>query len=172
MMSFYFAGELDYPYMDISDVSTKSQSKKRVGTFTTATTRGAWAVALVALVMFSTFFSTMASSGGAERANAEVQVAAEDVCDNVEEEFFPSVPVIPYVGPKGDLGKHKFAFRYYNADEEIAGKPMKEWLRFAVAFWHTFRGDGSDPFGAPTKSWPWDEPPRNSASGRGGFCYI
>ncbi|CAI5505820.1 unnamed protein product [Closterium sp. Naga37s-1] len=34
---------------------------------------------------------------------------------------------------------------------------MKEWLRFAVAFWHTFRGDGSDPFGSPTKHWPWED---------------
>ena len=44
-----------------------------------------------------------------------------------------------------------FTFRYYNKSEVIAGKTMGEWLRFSVAFWHTFRGDGSDPFGAPTK---------------------
>jgi xylose isomerase len=34
----------------------------------------------------------------------------------------------------------------------VAGKPMHEWLRFSVAFWHTFRGDGSDPFGGGTKA--------------------
>eukprot|EP01025_Chloroclados_australasicus_P015007 TRINITY_DN1712_c0_g1_i11.p1 TRINITY_DN1712_c0_g1~~TRINITY_DN1712_c0_g1_i11.p1 ORF type:complete len:428 (+),score=61.83 TRINITY_DN1712_c0_g1_i11:1211-2494(+) len=49
-------------------------------------------------------------------------------------------------------------FRYYNPDEVILGKPMKEWLRFSVAFWHTLRGDGSDPFGSPTKNWPWEDP--------------
>lgn len=34
---------------------------------------------------------------------------------------------------------------------------MQDWLRFSVAFWHTFRGDGGDPFGSPTKSWPWED---------------
>jgi hypothetical protein len=59
--------------------------------------------------------------------------------------------------------------RYYNADEVIMGKPMKEWLRFSVAFWHTFRGDGGDPFGSPTK-----ERPRRARCGRasrGGSCW-
>ncbi|XP_050120576.1 xylose isomerase-like isoform X3 [Malus sylvestris] len=37
------------------------------------------------------------------------------------------------------------------------GKKMKEWMRFSVAFWHTFRGTGGDPFGAPTKNWPWED---------------
>lgn len=34
---------------------------------------------------------------------------------------------------------------------------MQDWLRFSVAFWHTFRGTGGDPFGAPTKFWPWED---------------
>ena len=34
---------------------------------------------------------------------------------------------------------------------------VQDWLRFSVAFWHTFRGTGADPFGAPTKSWPWED---------------
>ena len=33
----------------------------------------------------------------------------------------------------------------------------QDWMRFSVAFWHTFRGSGSDPFGAPTKYWPWED---------------
>ena len=37
------------------------------------------------------------------------------------------------------------------------GKTMEEWLRFGVCFWHTFRGKGSDPFGAPTMTRPWDD---------------
>ena len=34
---------------------------------------------------------------------------------------------------------------------------LQDWLRFSVAFWHTFRGTGGDPFGAPTKMWPWED---------------
>ncbi|GJP37794.1 hypothetical protein CLOM_g22203 [Closterium sp. NIES-68] len=69
-------------------------------------------------------------------------------------EFFSAIPKVVYEGP---ASRNIFAFRYYNADEVILGRPMKEWLRFAVAFWHTFRGDGSDPFGSPTKHWPWED---------------
>eukprot|EP00877_Chromochloris_zofingiensis_P006739 jgi/Chrzof1/2318/Cz11g10240.t1 len=70
-------------------------------------------------------------------------------------EFFPGIPKIPFEGPDS---KNPLAFRYYNASEVIMGKTMKEWLRFSVAFWHTFRGDGSDQFGVATKRWPWDDP--------------
>ena len=70
-------------------------------------------------------------------------------------EFFPDVKgKIRYEGPDS---KNPLAFRYYNADEVIAGKTMREWLRFSVAFWHTLRGDGSDPFGGPTRVWPWED---------------
>jgi len=50
-----------------------------------------------------------------------------------------------------------FCFRHYNADEIIMGKPMHEWLRFSVCYWHTFRGTGADPFGFPTLNRPWDD---------------
>lgn len=70
-------------------------------------------------------------------------------------EFFPGVKQIKYEGPDS---KNPLAFRYYNADEVIMGKPMREWLRFSVAFWHTLRGDGGDPFGGPTRAWPWEDP--------------
>ncbi|KIZ04907.1 xylose isomerase [Monoraphidium neglectum] len=63
-------------------------------------------------------------------------------------EFFPGIPKIKYEGPKST---NPLAFRYYNAEEVISGKTMKDWLRFSVAFWHTFRGDGGDPFGSATK---------------------
>mmetsp|Transcript_15717 Transcript_15717/g.21555 ORF Transcript_15717/g.21555 Transcript_15717/m.21555 type:complete len:448 (-) Transcript_15717:14-1357(-) len=63
-------------------------------------------------------------------------------------EYFPDVPSkIPY---KGVESTDPLSFRYYNADEVILGKPMKEWLRFSVCYWHTFRGKGADPFGSPT----------------------
>ncbi|KAL4182105.1 hypothetical protein AMTRI_Chr12g240880 [Amborella trichopoda] len=69
-------------------------------------------------------------------------------------EFFPGIPKIKYEGPSS---KNPLAYKWYNADEEILGKKMKDWLRFSVAFWHTFRGTGGDPFGAPTKYWPWED---------------
>ena len=69
-------------------------------------------------------------------------------------EFFPGVTKIRYEGPDS---KNPLAFRYYNADEVVAGRPMREWLRFSVAFWHTLRGDGGDSFGGPTRVWPWED---------------
>ncbi|KAK8677427.1 hypothetical protein V6N13_142965 [Hibiscus sabdariffa] len=71
-----------------------------------------------------------------------------------EGEFFPGVPKIKYEGPSS---KNPLAYKWYNAEEVILGKKMKDWLRFSVAFWHTFRGTGADPFGAPTKYWPWED---------------
>ncbi|KAA3453488.1 xylose isomerase-like [Gossypium australe] len=71
-----------------------------------------------------------------------------------EGEFFPGVPKIKYEGPSS---KNPLSYKWYNAEEVILGKKMKDWLRFSVAFWHTFRGTGADPFGAPTKSWPWED---------------
>ncbi|CAO2823015.1 unnamed protein product [Amaranthus hypochondriacus] len=76
------------------------------------------------------------------------------VDDEWEGEFFPGIPKIKYEGPKS---KNHLAFKYYNAEEVILGKKMKDWFRFSVAFWHTFRGTGGDPFGAPTKFWPWED---------------
>eukprot|EP00529_Nitzschia_sp_RCC80_P038119 CAMPEP_0113467236 /NCGR_PEP_ID=MMETSP0014_2-20120614/14707_1 /TAXON_ID=2857 /ORGANISM="Nitzschia sp." /LENGTH=65 /DNA_ID=CAMNT_0000359531 /DNA_START=26 /DNA_END=219 /DNA_ORIENTATION=- /assembly_acc=CAM_ASM_000159 len=50
--------------------------------------------------------------------------------------FFPTVPdKIPYKGP---TSTDPLSFQHYNADEVILGKPMKEWLRFSVCWWHTF----------------------------------
>lgn len=68
--------------------------------------------------------------------------------------YFPDVPVIPYEGPKS---RNKLAFKHYNPEEVIEGQTMKDLFRFAVAYWHTFRGTGSDPFGAPTMVRPWDD---------------
>ncbi|KAF6151400.1 hypothetical protein GIB67_041908, partial [Kingdonia uniflora] len=71
-----------------------------------------------------------------------------------EGEFFPGIPKIKYEGPSS---KNSLAYKWYNAEEEILGKKMKDWLRFSVAFWHTFRGTGADPFGVGTKVWPWED---------------
>ena len=67
---------------------------------------------------------------------------------------FPEIKKIHYEGPKSD---NPLAFRWYNADETVAGKTMRDHLRFTVCFWHTFRGTGGDPFGAATMLRPWDD---------------
>ena len=67
---------------------------------------------------------------------------------------FPNVPKIAYEGPDSD---NPLAFRWYNPDEVVAGKTMRDHLRFTVVYWHTFRGTGSDPFGAATLQRPWDD---------------
>ncbi len=67
---------------------------------------------------------------------------------------FPQVTKIKYEGP--DSG-NPLAFRWYNPDEIVAGKSMKDHLRFTVVYWHTFRGTGSDPFGPGTMLRPWDD---------------
>jgi len=67
---------------------------------------------------------------------------------------FPEIAKIPYEGPQS---KNALAFRWYNASEKIEGKTMAEHLRFSVVYWHTFRGTGSDPFGAATMLRPWDD---------------
>ncbi|KAG6410472.1 hypothetical protein SASPL_128533 [Salvia splendens] len=71
-----------------------------------------------------------------------------------EGDFFPGITKIKYEGP---TSKNPLAYKWYNVEEEILGKKMKDWLRFSIAFWHTFRGTGGDPFGAPTKMWPWED---------------
>ena len=69
-------------------------------------------------------------------------------------EYFKNVSKIQYEGPKSD---NPLAFKYYNPDEVIGGKTLKEHMRFAVAYWHTFQGKGSDPFGADGSAIrPWD----------------
>jgi xylose isomerase len=67
---------------------------------------------------------------------------------------FPEVSKIPYEGPDS---KNPLAFRHYNPDEPVEGKPMREHLRFAVCYWHTFRGMGGDPFGPGCAVRPWED---------------
>lgn len=88
---------------------------------------------------------------------------SDDSSGEWEEEFFPGIPNIKYEGPSS---KNPLAFKWYNANEQILGKKMKDWLRFSVAFWHTFRGTGADPFGAPTKNWPWEDGTNSLAMAR------
>jgi xylose isomerase len=68
--------------------------------------------------------------------------------------YFPTIQCIKYEGP---TSKNPLAFKYYNADEVILGKPMREWLRFSLAYWHTWRGTGADMFGPGTMRREWDD---------------
>lgn len=67
---------------------------------------------------------------------------------------FPEIETILYEGPQS---KNPLAFRWYNEEEVIEGRSMKEHMRFSVTYWHTFRGTGSDPFGAGTMVRPWED---------------
>jgi xylose isomerase len=66
---------------------------------------------------------------------------------------FPDIQKIKYEGP---TSKNSLAFRHYNESELIEGKSMKDHLRFSVAYWHTMRGTGGDPFGPGTMIRPWE----------------
>ncbi len=66
---------------------------------------------------------------------------------------FPDIPTIAYEGPQTG---NALAFRHYNPDEIIEGQSMAAHLRFSIAYWHSFRGTGSDPFGPGTISRPWE----------------
>ena len=67
--------------------------------------------------------------------------------------FFPTVDKIKFEGKDSN---NPFAFKYYDENRIIAGKTMKEYFRFAIAYWHTFCGTGNDPFGPGTKDFPWN----------------
>lgn len=69
-------------------------------------------------------------------------------------EFFKGIPQIKFEGTGSD---NPLAFRWYDENRVVAGKTMKEWLRFACAYWHSFVGSGADPFGEPTHIFPWDK---------------
>lgn len=62
-------------------------------------------------------------------------------------EYFPGVKKIKYEGPDS---KNPMAFKHYKPNQKILGKTMEDHLRFAVCYWHTFKGLGNDPFGGPT----------------------
>ena len=71
-----------------------------------------------------------------------------------EKEFFKGIGQIKYEGLDSD---NPLSYRWYDESKIVAGKPMKDWLRFAVAYWHSFVGNGGDPFGEPTHIYPWNE---------------
>ena len=68
---------------------------------------------------------------------------------------FPDIAKIPFEGPDS---KNPLSFRHYDENEVVEGKTMKEQFRFSVAYWHTMRGTGADPFGPGTMLRPWEGP--------------
>jgi len=68
-------------------------------------------------------------------------------------EYFPSIGKIPCDGPDSS---NPLAFKYYDENQVVAGKTMRDHFRFAIAYWHTFCNTGGDPFGPGTVDFPWD----------------
>ncbi|MBS1599562.1 MAG: xylose isomerase [Bacteroidetes bacterium] len=71
-------------------------------------------------------------------------------------EFFPGIGQVKYEGPQSD---NPLAFKWYDENKIIAGKKLKDHVRFAVCYWHTFCNTGNDPFGPGTKDFPWNASP-------------
>ncbi|MEP2278577.1 xylose isomerase [Maribacter sp.] len=69
-------------------------------------------------------------------------------------EYFKGIDKIKFEGKESD---NPLAFKYYNPDQVVAGKTMKEHFKFSTAYWHTFCGEGSDPFGPGTQNFEWDK---------------
>src|SRR6187431_473286 len=71
-----------------------------------------------------------------------------------KKEFFQGVGKINYEGAQSD---NPLAYRWYDENKMVAGRSMKDHLRFACAYWHSFNGNGADPFGEPTHLFAWNE---------------
>ncbi len=71
------------------------------------------------------------------------------------QEYFKGIPQITYEGKDSD---NPFAYKFYEPEKIVAGKKMKDHLKFAMAYWHTLCNTGGDPFGPGTKVFPWDVP--------------
>ena len=75
-------------------------------------------------------------------------------------EFFKGIGQVKFQGIESD---NPFSYRWYDENSVVAGKTMKEYLRFACAYWHSFVGNGADPFGEPTHLFPWNDASAGSA---------
>lgn len=69
-------------------------------------------------------------------------------------EYFPQIGKIPF---EGTASKNPMAFHYYDENKVVAGKKMKDWLKFAMAWWHTLGAASGDQFGGQTRSYEWDK---------------
>ena len=71
-----------------------------------------------------------------------------------QKEYFPQLGQIKFEGVES---KNPLAFRYYNPKQVVAGKKMKDWFKFSMAWWHTLCAEGADQFGGGTKTFPWNQ---------------
>ena len=71
-----------------------------------------------------------------------------------KKEYFPQIGKIKFEGTES---KNPLAFRYYDAEKVVMGKKMKDWLKFAMAWWHTLGQASGDQFGGQTRTYAWDE---------------
>ena len=69
-------------------------------------------------------------------------------------EYFPGIGKIKF---EGKDSKNPMAFHYYDPEKVVLGKKMKDWLKFAMAWWHTLCAEGGDQFGGTTKKFPWNK---------------
>ena len=67
--------------------------------------------------------------------------------------YYKGIDTIKYEGKESD---NPLSFKYYNPEQVVAGKTMREHFKFAVAYWHSFCGTGADPFGPGTQNFQWD----------------
>src|SRR3712207_231208 len=72
----------------------------------------------------------------------------------MSKEFFPQISKIPFEGTES---KNPLAFHYYDAEKVVLGKKMKDWLKFAMAWWHTLGQASGDQFGGQTRDYEWDK---------------
>ena len=68
-------------------------------------------------------------------------------------EYFPGIGEIKFEGPESD---NPLAFKWYDENRMVSGKKLKDYIKFAIAYWHSFCNTGNDPFGPGTKSYPWN----------------
>ncbi len=79
-------------------------------------------------------------------------------------EYFKNIGKVKFEGKESD---NPLAFKFYDAEKKVNGKTMKEHLRFATAYWHSFCADGSDPFGNATIEFPFaDADPMQEAKNK------
>ena len=72
-----------------------------------------------------------------------------------KKEYFKGIGEIKFEGKDSD---NPLAFKHYDPNQMVAGKSMRDHFKFAIAYWHTFCGQGADPFGPGTQNFPWDQP--------------
>jgi xylose isomerase len=80
-----------------------------------------------------------------------------------DREYFSDISKINYEGADSD---NPLAFKYYDADKKVGNKTMRDHLRFAVCYWHTFCGTGADPFGPGTQVFEWNNAPNAITAAR------